>query len=607
MAYIFSDDQNGDAANNVATNIFQANAGGTSNNPPDQNGSPKPVGSGDQSAAVSTGGNGQGGGQQQQQQASNSASTSKEAIRRNEGKTQSPINIGNLQGEMTTAKAAVQKEADNYVGNQKSSGQDYDDASINKALSGDDDTTLKGLGTRLHSATPQYAAFNPTTDTDFSKKLNDLSDTNMRNYFKNANGPATTQGDAAFDTMLLNKNNQFKQDRSQAMQQAQGLTADINNIKADTDTKGQAALSKSWDDAGTHIKSSVQAILDGIKNPAEKQAAEAEALRQKWQNMSPAERAQNAQGYAAWNNGIVDQVGTNQAQRDFLRGFSSGGGMTQAMDPNSLSFSRGLVNDPTNFVDVSGTPVNVNNFLSPEQAAELNRGYDLIDGRHTSYAAGGPAAAPYSLNTGAAKAHLYKILGDQTAAEQSVAQYQKEQSDAEAERQAAIARGDQEAADRAKARQEENRKRNAITAAGQDALPASGGATGKAVGEAQKWLPSVSGKIICSEYHRLGWLPDAILKADLEYQRLHTPIETIKNYLAWAPYIVAAVKGNRLARVLYWPIARTWAYQMAYELGVVKKAPLLGKMSVRGLVAISNALGSTIRSYRKRQRCLEVL
>lgn len=107
------------------------------------------------------------------------------------------------------------------------------------------------------------------------------------------------------------------------------------------------------------------------------------------------------------------------------------------------------------------------------------------------------------------------------------------------------------------------------------------------------------GKVICTEYCRLGWLPKEILAADLEYQKLHTSKEAIKNYLAWAEYVVPLIRTNKAARHLFWPISRAWAYQMAWRMGVVSKRPALGFLFETVFLAASNVVGSTIRGFRK--------
>jgi hypothetical protein len=114
-------------------------------------------------------------------------------------------------------------------------------------------------------------------------------------------------------------------------------------------------------------------------------------------------------------------------------------------------------------------------------------------------------------------------------------------------------------------------------------------------------------KIICTAYYKLGWLPYEILKADLEYQKRYAPISTIKNYLAWAQYVVPVIQTNRLARYAYWPIARSWAYTMAYRMGVVKKKPLFGFMFETVFLVLSNILGSSIRKYKKMKRNSQLL
>lgn len=587
MAFIAQTDEDNGAAQNVATNLFQQTTGGGGQ--PVQNGAMSPTGQGgDQSQAIG------GGPQNATQKAptiSNSGSSSKEVIRRNEGKAQSPYDLGEISGNIKNAKTSLQDEANNYVTTAQKTDYSAPSDQINKALTGDADA-YSALGQRLTQAKPAQAAFAPTTNTDYSPKVNQLQDSSLRNYFKNSGGPMATAGDAAFDTMLLNKNKDFKQQRNTVKNEAAGLDTEAKAIKDKAATDAGVGYDQAYDTGTQKIKTDIGNAVNPIRDQAVKQAQAGEAERQKYAGMSAQDQIKNTPGYADWLRGIVGQVGGDAGQQAYLNEAVNGGLGQGQVDTNEMSLAgRVGINPAFDFIDTSQAPVTANNYLNADQARQLNSGYNLLGQRGDTYAAGGAAASPYSFNSGAAKAYLSSLIGkksDSDAAQKSQQDaFDKNAAAVNAER-AAINQGKVEADEREEARNKKTNQDTAIDAAG-------GGIARNSKDEYDK----ATGKIICAEYAKIGWLPKEILAADLAYQAKYASIETVKNYLTWAVYVVPLVRDSRFIRALYWPITKNWAYQMAYRMGVVEKPPFAGALIEKTLRSVSNLIGSTIRKSRR--------
>ena len=419
MAYVINndDDQN---AQNVATNIFQnttgaQNQGGQGQQ---QGGQSQAPAGGDQSTSIAQG-------SQTQSKApavSNSASSSKEVLRRNEGKIQSPVDVGGLRQNMATAKQNLQNEADSYVSGQaqKVAQNSVDQAGIQGALKGDD-TAWQKTQQRLTQAQPQYENFAQKTNTVFQSKVNELGDSQLRNYFKQAGGPQATQGDAAFDAMLLGKNKQFKQDRAQAMLDSQILANQTKDIRDKTDTNAKAAYGSAYQADTDRIRNAIQSQIDPVRAEAEAKATAENAKRQALASRSTKD-AVGDQGYKDWLTGIANEVGGNGDEDASLRaqieGRLSGGygdqGYTDA-----------------NFINYNQAPLSAGNFLDQSQAGMLNRGQALLGTGGQSYASLGAAPEAYKYNADAAKAFLSGRLGDIRAANEKRAQEERDRAENE--------------------------------------------------------------------------------------------------------------------------------------------------------------------------------
>lgn len=92
------------------------------------------------------------------------------------------------------------------------------------------------------------------------------------------------------------------------------------------------------------------------------------------------------------------------------------------------------------------------------------------------------------------------------------------------------------------------------------------------------------GKVICGQYHALGYLSDKLYQADADYgdELARTDPQFILWYWSWAvPFVDNVLHGKTkislLAIWLGWPICKAWAQEMAYQRDVVDKGSLVGR------------------------------
>lgn len=484
MASVYDqEDPSQDAAvNNVATNIFN-NATGSAGGQQVQGGG---MTGADQSQAVGSGGNE--GSAAKQGSGQSSANSSKEVIRRNAGKAQSPIDLGEMSQGIQQSKKDLQAEADNYVTTQKANNYGVGNDTINTALNQGGDA-YNQVGQRLQQARPEYQQFAQKTNTDYTSKLNDVSDAGLRNYFKQAGGPMSTAGEAAFDTMLLGKNNEFKKQREGVKNDALALQRDTADIHKKTDADAKAGYESGYDAETGRIKSTIQNQLDPIRQQAEAQAQAEVQRRQQMQSASLGDQYKTA-NYTDWLNNIGLELGQNEGEDTYLKEKVLGGlGYGQSAS-NGLTLAGTVAPDAAyNFINYNGTPVTANNYLDKTQAEELNRGYGLLGQASPGYSAAGPAGDAYTFNQGAAQAYLTKLLGERRASD--AAEKQKS-AEAESLRQLMAKSGQTEAVIR-----EQQRKLGRLpsaeelngldpTAPGGSFGPAKGTAVGQAIDYGQK-------------------------------------------------------------------------------------------------------------------------
>jgi len=421
MAYVANQNQEDDTAQNIATNLFQQNTGGQQQSQGFTGGQQTaPTAGEDQSAAISSGASGSMS-NARAPQTSNSGSSSKEVVRRNQDKMKSPFDLGAVKKNITDAEQGLQDEANAYVTQQKTNTKGVDDSVIKSAVGQGTEADVTKVSQRLNQARPEYENFAQKTNTDFSSKVNELSDPSLRNYFKGIGGPQASAGDAAFDAMLLGKNNQFKKDRSETLMQAQGLDVRVKDIRDKTNTEGKSAYESAYGGETDRIKNSIRSQIDPVRQKAEAQAAAENSRRQGLRQMDPGSFIEQTPQYYEWLKQVGADVGQNSEEDNYLQ---------DEIISNQLP--------QMNYIDFNSGTLSANNYLDDNQAGMINRGQGLLGSGGTAYsAAGGPSQA-YSFNRGSAEAALQQIIGGRRndlakkAQEESVAQEKLESQKAQA-------------------------------------------------------------------------------------------------------------------------------------------------------------------------------
>lgn len=315
--------------------------------------------------------------------------------------------------------------------------------------------------------------------------------------------------------------------------------------------------------------------------------------------------------YRAQMQSIIDQMNARAAQSASLRGRDVGTFRDPAQEAVRREYdAMNLVQnilfpEAKNAVDAGQFYKKANqlsglNLIDSGQAAELNR-LAQETGQAANYAAGGPVQMEDQFDRGAYENALRQYINSRMGGsgggqgpgdrENRMIDYWKDRA-AAGEAWAGQALG--KAADQG--------NEYAKTVRDDIAQGRYGDAVIDSVPGARQIANSVGGgggKIICTAYTQIGWLPAHILAADLNYQRKYAEREHIANYLAWAQYVAPLVGKNILVRYLFWPLTRQWAYQMAYRMGVVDEAPLFGGFTENILLGASNLLGRFLRRRRK--------
>jgi hypothetical protein len=112
------------------------------------------------------------------------------------------------------------------------------------------------------------------------------------------------------------------------------------------------------------------------------------------------------------------------------------------------------------------------------------------------------------------------------------------------------------------------------------------------------------GSIICTKLYQLGYLTEAVYRADEKFGQLvrQTDPDVYAGYISWAGTIVRWM-GDTSPAWLRWLtttltviIARNWAQHMAYEMGAVEKDSLFGRFLMAVGIPFNRMLGKSKRT-----------
>ncbi|USG61471.1 hypothetical protein NBZ79_00585 [Sneathiella marina] len=105
-------------------------------------------------------------------------------------------------------------------------------------------------------------------------------------------------------------------------------------------------------------------------------------------------------------------------------------------------------------------------------------------------------------------------------------------------------------------------------------------------------------KVICTELHRQGFMPEHIWRADEEYAKTVDPVVRA-GYLLWAVPVVKLMQKSLLATKLVHILAKPWSEHMAYKMHAVEEDNALGRVLIKTGIPLCLILGA-ISQFRRR-------
>lgn len=117
--------------------------------------------------------------------------------------------------------------------------------------------------------------------------------------------------------------------------------------------------------------------------------------------------------------------------------------------------------------------------------------------------------------------------------------------------------------------------------------------------EIAKPTPEVGGgTVICGELYRQGLIDIVTYQGDMAYAKGISQ-DTVKGYQVWAKAYVECMKVSKLATYCAYPIGKSWAIEMAYRAGYLKKGSVFGKIISFIGEPICNVIGKALRLFNK--------
>lgn len=89
---------------------------------------------------------------------------------------------------------------------------------------------------------------------------------------------------------------------------------------------------------------------------------------------------------------------------------------------------------------------------------------------------------------------------------------------------------------------------------------------------------SSGSRVICTHFYKKGMMDRALWKADLKYTQEYLSSITVRGYHFWAIPYVELMRKNSLFEKIMFPIAKYRAIELAYQMKVIDKGSLRGKL-----------------------------
>lgn len=377
MAYVFqnlnsalNDD---DEQQQSQSNIFDPTAGQVGQGMADQQpGAQKTTTEGE-----IQGGGGSGGVQTSEGKPAEQMATGNAALAKNKPKTM-PKFAEQAKSEIETAGQNLQNEANQYVQGYASKDYSVGQGDLDKAISGDE-TAAGNVRSRLSGQAERAKGFDTTGDYDVDDIYRMQTDAGVDSLLRRESGPEYSNGEAAFDRMLLNRTPEFNLLRSSLKGQQEALTHQLDDYRTSKTDEAQKALDTNYGKAQEGIKSYLGGQSDSLMK-----AQEAE------RDAENAARAQlrSSGGDAAYRD--AQQKAALEALRKQYTG-QDPYGMLGYLDQAGV--------DPSQYYAVSGD-LDTNAFIDEGEAKRFNSIMGLL-GKGDSWSAGKGAGDRQGFNADA--------------------------------------------------------------------------------------------------------------------------------------------------------------------------------------------------------------
>lgn len=90
--------------------------------------------------------------------------------------------------------------------------------------------------------------------------------------------------------------------------------------------------------------------------------------------------------------------------------------------------------------------------------------------------------------------------------------------------------------------------------------------------------PESASRIICTYFYCKGLLSEEIWRADMEFTRKNAPRAGIRGYHVWSAYYIRLMRKYPMFEKFIFTLAKWRAQELAYQMGVLPKGSLRGKL-----------------------------
>lgn len=112
--------------------------------------------------------------------------------------------------------------------------------------------------------------------------------------------------------------------------------------------------------------------------------------------------------------------------------------------------------------------------------------------------------------------------------------------------------------------------------------------------------PQKEGKVLCTELHRQGFLPDDVYASDFIVGKTMSYQDpcVVEGYHYWAKPLVYRMRQSRLLTAIVKPFVKAWAYEMHHQVTGKKCSSFIGKLLVFAGVPLCRLIGKQILKRR---------